>query len=250
MKVGREEMIGMLVAVESWVKRDHAAEWKEWIARCERIAERVSAIAGVSASVAREPGASLSNRSPRVTIRWDSRVLEITGATVLRLLDDGEPRIVAGGAGGPQTDLDGDTGISITSAMMSPGDEKIVARRIVEILSATHRLRPPDPLVYPALNLSGRWNVTIQYAAGRAVHTLHLQQNGNRVEGTHQGDFLARDIAGTISADRITLASTVTERHGDALSYRFTGSVLPGGTLSGSLDLGEYLTATWTAQRG
>ena len=35
MKVGREEMIGMLVAVESWVKRDHEAEWKQWVARCE-----------------------------------------------------------------------------------------------------------------------------------------------------------------------------------------------------------------------
>ena len=34
MKVGREEIVGMLVAVESWVKRDHAAEWKQWVARC------------------------------------------------------------------------------------------------------------------------------------------------------------------------------------------------------------------------
>ena len=33
MKVGREEMVGMLVAVESWVKRDHEAEWKQWVAR-------------------------------------------------------------------------------------------------------------------------------------------------------------------------------------------------------------------------
>ena len=42
MKVGREEMIGMLVAVESWVKRDHAAEWKQWVARCEYIANRLT----------------------------------------------------------------------------------------------------------------------------------------------------------------------------------------------------------------
>ncbi len=42
MKVGREEIVGMLVAVESWVKRDHEAEWKQWIARCEHIAARVS----------------------------------------------------------------------------------------------------------------------------------------------------------------------------------------------------------------
>ena len=30
-KVGREETLGMLAAVEAWVKRDHAAEWKTWL---------------------------------------------------------------------------------------------------------------------------------------------------------------------------------------------------------------------------
>ena len=49
MKIGREEMIGMLVAVESWVTRDHAAEWKQWVARCEHIADRVAKIPGVTA---------------------------------------------------------------------------------------------------------------------------------------------------------------------------------------------------------
>ncbi|MEO5742891.1 MAG: hypothetical protein ABIS29_20075, partial [Vicinamibacterales bacterium] len=83
---------------------------------------------------------------------------------------------------------------------------------------------------------------------GRATHTLHLQQDGNRLEGTHQGDFLAREISGTIDGDIVTLASIVTERHGDALTYRFSGRVADQ-TLSGSLDMGEYLDATWTAQR-
>src|SRR5688572_347447 len=100
MKVGREEMIGMLVAVESWVKRDHQAEWQTWIDRCEHIAGRVSKIPGVSATVQREPGASLSNRSPRVTIRWTSTELGLTGADASDLLDKGTPRIALAGAGG------------------------------------------------------------------------------------------------------------------------------------------------------
>src|SRR5690606_31454574 len=44
MKVGREEMIGMLLAVESWVKRDHEAEWAHWVTRCRHIAERVQQV--------------------------------------------------------------------------------------------------------------------------------------------------------------------------------------------------------------
>ena len=251
MKVGREEVIGMLVAVESWVKRDHQAEWAEWVARCDYIAERASKVAGISAQVQREPGASLSNRSPRVTLRWDSQQLGVTGAEVSDLLENGEPRIAlggGGGGGGGGRELPGDSGISITSAMMQPGDEKVVAQRIVDVLSAKHTLKPVETPATPASNLSGGWDVEIEDAASGTTHRLHLQQNGNRLDGIHQGNFLTRDITGTISGDTVTLSSNVAERHGDSLNYRFRGKV-SGDTLSGDLDLGEYRTATWTARR-
>ena len=254
MKVGREEMIGMLVAVENWVKRDHHAEWGEWVARCEYIADRVAKIPGVTASIQREPGASLSNRSPRVTIRWDSKTLGLTGADAADLLDKGEPRIALGGSGGgggrggQSQQLPGDTGISIVSAMMTAGDEKIVAQRIVQVLSARHTLAPAQVPAPPIADLSGRWEIEIKYAASTTLHTLHLRQDGNRLEGLHQGNFLSRDIAGTISGDTVFLASNVTERHGDALTYRFTGRTTAE-TMEGTLDMGEYLGATWMANR-
>ena len=50
------------------------------------------------------------------------------------------------------------------------------------------------------------------------------------------------------TGDAINIASNVSERHGEALSYRFTGT-LAGGSLSGDLDMGEYLKAKWTARR-
>src|SRR4029078_8483003 len=50
-KVGREEMMGMLAAVEAWTKRDHAAEWKTWLSWLDEIAKRVSVIDGVTTSV-------------------------------------------------------------------------------------------------------------------------------------------------------------------------------------------------------
>jgi uncharacterized pyridoxal phosphate-dependent enzyme len=248
MKVGREEIVGMLIAVERWVARDHAAEWKEWVARCDDIADRASTVPGVTPTVQRQPGASLSNRSPRVTLRWDSRKLGITGSEVADLLDKGEPRITLQAGATQAQSPEGDSSISVTSAMMSSGDEKIVAQRIVEILSASRNLKPAAAPTPPAANLSGRWEIEIQYAAGRGTHTLHLQQNGDQLKGTHQGNFLGRDIAGTINGDHVTLSSVVTERHGDALTYRFSGK-LSGDTLGGSLDMGEYLAAAWTARR-
>ena len=249
MKVGREEIVGMLVAVESWVKRDHEAEWKQWIARCEHIAARVSKVAGVTTTIRKEPGGR-SNRSPRLAIRWTAASLGITGAEVSQILDSTEPRIGLGGGGrgGDGEELAGDTGISIGAAMMQPGDEKVVADRVYQVLSAKRSPRQVETPAQPSANVSGRWAVEIKYAASATTHTVHLIQNGSRLEGTHQGDFLTRDISGTIAGDAVSLASSITERHGDALTYRFTGTVT-GDAMSGSLSLGEYLSATWTARR-
>ena len=79
-KVGREETIGMLAAVEAWVKRDHEAEWKTWLSWLDTIAKRVSTIDGVKTAV-REP-TGLSNHSPSLTISWDPAKLHITGEEV------------------------------------------------------------------------------------------------------------------------------------------------------------------------
>jgi uncharacterized pyridoxal phosphate-dependent enzyme len=249
MKVGREEMVAMLTAVESWVKRDHAAEWNEWVARCQYIGDRVLKIAGVTASVKREPDEGLSNRSPSVAIRWDSAALGITGQELADVLYNTEPRITLNASRTGRThDGAGDTGVSIVVSMMTSGEEKIVARRIADVLSAKHTPTSEEAPAPPAADVSGRWHVEIRYAAGSTTHGMHLRQEGNQLGGLHQGDFLTRDISGTISGDTVSLASTVTERHGDALSYRFKGSVT-GDSMSGSLDLGEYRTATWTARR-
>ena len=250
MKVGREEIVGMVVAVESWVKRDHAAEWKQWVARCDHIAGQVSKVNGVQAFVQREADEGLSNRSPRVTIRWNSQQLGITGAEAADILLKTEPRIALGGAGRPAQGQEsaGDTGLAVVTAMLADGDEKIVAQRITQVLSEPRAPKPPETVASPAVDLTGRWEVAITYTASKTTHTLQLEQRGHRLEGLHQGDFLSRDISGTINGDAVSLASTVTERHGDALSYRFRGTV-SGDTIAGSLDMGEYLGATWSARR-
>ena len=248
MKVGREEVVAMLTAVESWVKRDQETEWKEWVNRADHIARRVSKIPGITATV-RTESEGRSNRSPAVSIRWDATALGITGPEVADILYNTEPRIALGGGGGrPSQPQVGDTGILLTSSMMAPGDEKVVADRVVQVLSAKRAPKPVEEPAPPVANLSGQWEIEIQYAASKTLHTVHLEQNGNQLQGTHRGNFLARDIAGTISGDAVSLASNVTERHGDSLRYRFSGKVA-GDTMSGALDMGEYLGAVWTARR-
>src|SRR5690349_2523179 len=133
-KVGREETIGMLAAVEAWVKRDHEGEWKTWLGWLDTISKRVTAIDGVKTSV-REP-TGLSNRSPELIITWDPAKLNITGDEVAEDLARNKPRIALGsGAGGGRRGVEPDprtTSISVTAWMMQPGDDKIVANRIYE----------------------------------------------------------------------------------------------------------------------
>jgi D-glucosaminate-6-phosphate ammonia-lyase len=250
MKVGREEVIGMLVAIESWVKRDHEAEWKEWVGRCDTIANRVTKIPGVTASVRREPGGR-GNRSPRVSIQWDSKKLGITGAEVTEILDTTEPRIVLGGGGGGrdgETQGGADTGISITAFQMAPGDDKIVAERVYQVLSAKQTLKPVAAPKPPAGNVSGHWKVDVQFAASKSIHTFDLVQDGARVKGTYQGDFRARELTGTIDGDTVAFATRLAESRGENLGFRFAGR-LNGDSMSGTIDMGEYLEASFTARR-
>jgi L-seryl-tRNA(Ser) seleniumtransferase len=192
----------------------------------------------------------LGNHSPGLSINWDPAKLGITGDEVTDILWTTEPRIALGGGGGGRSGraASNQTGISITAYMMAPNEVKIVADRIYEILSAKRPSWKPEELKTPATDLSGAWDVQITYAAGTGNHTFHVRQQGNRLVGTHQGDFVARDFTGTISGDDIRISSNVGEVHGAALSYRFTGK-LTGDSVSGALNMGEYLNATWTAKR-
>jgi L-seryl-tRNA(Ser) seleniumtransferase len=249
MKIGKEEIMGMMMAVEMWTRRDHKAEMNQWISWMEYIAKRVSAVPGVTATVQGEPR-ELSNKSPGLNIRWDGAKLGITGAELTKILFTTEPRITVGGGGGRPRGGGGstETGISITAYMMQPGDEKVAAERLYTLLSNPPKMPPQAAPKPPVADLSGQWDVHIEYVGASSDHTLHLRQQGDQIIGSHQGDYVSREIYGSIDGDSVRLASSYTEENGDNLSYEFVGTVSEG-AISGSLDLGEYLTAKWSAKR-
>lgn len=246
-KVGREETLGMLAAVETWVKRDHAAEWKTWVGWLDTISKRVAAIDGVKTAV-REPN-DLSNKSPSLAITWDVAALNVMGDDVAEELATTKPRIAvgAGGGGGRAAQAaPGTTGITITAWQMQPGDDKIVAERVYAVLS---RKRPPrtTTMPAPAADVSGRWDVDVEFFSSRSQHTLQIEQDGNWIQGSHRGDFSTRELVGMIEGNTVTLRS-VDQRPGNSITFIFAGT-LANGTISGPIHLGEYLTAKFTAKR-
>jgi uncharacterized pyridoxal phosphate-dependent enzyme len=246
LKVGKEDAIGMLMAVEMWIKRDHEAEWKRWNEWLGYIAGRVSTVSGVTTSVALPEG--LSNRTPSLRILWDQQKVGLSGEAVVRTLNDGEPRITlvtarGGGQGQPVQ-----TGVAITPYMMAAGEERIIADKLHALLSKPPAQPPPPPTLAPAADLTGQWTVRIQYAAATSIHTLHLTQKGNDIGGLHQGEFMTREVSGTIDGDAVRVRSAFSEQHGDSINLTFAVKVT-GDQMSGALDMGEYLGATWTATR-
>src|SRR6266702_394431 len=92
LKVAKEEIMGLVAAVEGWTKRDHAAEWKQWEGWLATIRESVSAIPTVRTEVLQPSGPS--NYAPQLQVSWDSQKVGITGTELADLLLNGNPRII------------------------------------------------------------------------------------------------------------------------------------------------------------
>ncbi len=239
-KVGREEMIGMMAAVETWLKRDHDAEYKSWMSRLNIIAKKSLTIEGVKTSIS-EP-VELSNKHPTLWVTWDPAKFNVTGYEIAEELGSTKPRVAVGS----KDQSDGNTSIDIVSSHMQEGEAEIVADRVFEILSRK-RTAKSNAMAAPAGNLSGQWDVNVNFFSSTIKHTFNLQQDGNWINGSHKSQFDERSIGGTIEGKQVKLSSTIT-RPGDQITFYFSG-IVNGDTFSGDIHMGEYRTAKFSASR-
>jgi len=245
LKVGKEEIMGMLAAVEMWMKRDHQAEWRAWEEWLNHIATSVKRIDGVTTEVT-QPDQDLSNRSPRLAIHWDGARPNITGQELSKLVLDTDPRIVVAGARGNR-DGDKASSVFIIPYMMLPGDDKVVAERLYAVLANPPKFPDPEPAPSPSVTVSGQWDARLEFGRGSANHTIVLEQDGAKLVGTHHGEFYQGDLSGTVSGNQVRFR-TSNRAEGTELSYEFTG-VVDGGKITGTVNLGEYGKTTWIGQK-
>jgi len=124
MKVNKEEMLGILAALESFMTRDHAAEWAEWERRANLIIASVTAVPGVKAEMYLP---EIFNRWPHIRVTWDEAANGIKRADVAHKLRAGEPSIFI---------LSLENALDLGVITLKPGEDKIVARRLVQELRA------------------------------------------------------------------------------------------------------------------
>jgi uncharacterized pyridoxal phosphate-dependent enzyme len=148
MKVGKEEIIGCLTALETWLNLDEKKIYSEWNGRIDRIRKLVDTVPGVKTDVyIPEDG----NRYPTLRIYWDQSAWGLTTSACVRMLRENDPIIEVLGADNPSlvsTVREGNPNrkerkeadhIELVSMTIKPGEEIIVGKKLREILSAAKK---------------------------------------------------------------------------------------------------------------
>ena len=124
-KVGKEEIVGMVKALECYLQENHDALNKEWQHRLELVSAEVSKVPGVTTKFYVP---DIANHVPHMEIRWDKRI-SATPREVNAALRKGQPAIVL------STGEEGEV-LSLNSFMLQPGEDKIIAEAVVAVLKA------------------------------------------------------------------------------------------------------------------
>jgi L-seryl-tRNA(Ser) seleniumtransferase len=121
-KVGKEEIIGMIKALELYLAEDHDALAREWQQRLNTVSTQITKIPGVSTAFFTP---DLANHVPHMQITWDTKI-SLTAQQASQKLRAGTPSIAIGGG-------EGRPGLAMSSFMLQPGEEQIIAEQMVKL---------------------------------------------------------------------------------------------------------------------
>jgi len=238
LKVSKEAIVGMLRAVEIWrTERNVQADFREWESWYAEISEVITRVPGVQAEVR---GPVRGGPFPVLNVYWDPEKIGLTARQVGRMLLEGDPRIMTHAEGEGHSFL-------LRPVAMKAGEHKIVAQRLHEVFSSAPARTEIPQQHPPAVDISGAWDVDIDYEVGSSRHKLFLVTHGNRVTGFHEGWAYRGDLTGEMDGSMMKLRSSL-PADGNHLFYVFSGVVTEDG-ISGDVELGEYGRARWRAQR-
>ena len=140
MKVAKEEIVGLVAAVDWLLAQDEDAMQSEFRRRAERIAESVKSLPGIETRISVPP---VANHVPHLIITYDPNRIKLTGKEVMAKMREGTPRIElnpASGGGSASKGLESSTNTVVVGVwMLQPGEDAVVGRRLHEVLTAAAR---------------------------------------------------------------------------------------------------------------
>lgn len=243
LKVSKEEVAGMVKAVEllRTGKRNRDAEDTEWRSWFRHITDTVSKVPGVSGAII-EP--KDKQYYPTMKVVWDPQKIGLTAGEIGKMLLEGEPRIMthAGLSEGDQA-----SEMLLRPAAMWPGEYKLVAERLYEILSKAPGPRAKPQYAAPTGDVGGLWEAELRFSVGSARHTFYLDPKGNNISGQYTGRLVKGPLRGHIDGNQVEFSGGG-RIEGASLRYTYKGT-FDGNQISGAVELGEYGTARFSATR-
>jgi len=122
-KVGKEEIVGMIKALELYLNENHEALSREWQSRLDNIARQLAKVQGVNTSFFTP---DIANHVPHLQITWDAGRIHLTPEEAAKWLRNAKPPIAIGSG-------EGRPGLAMNSFMLQPGEDKIVAEQLAKM---------------------------------------------------------------------------------------------------------------------
>jgi uncharacterized pyridoxal phosphate-dependent enzyme len=120
-KIGKEEIVGMVKALEIYLNQDHEAITREWWNRLDEISRQITRVAGISTAYFVP---EVANHVPHMQINWDPRRISLTPEQAANSLQQSKPSIILASS---------EIGLSMNSFMLQPGENRIIADRLVQL---------------------------------------------------------------------------------------------------------------------
>jgi D-glucosaminate-6-phosphate ammonia-lyase len=225
MKIGKEDVVGVIAALEAWFARDLPFTMKGWMDDLETIARIINASPGVSSEILPPDE---GDKVPLIRINWDYSSLPVHGLELRRQLLEGEPRILLDEmSAGPGT-------ITIEVFSLQPGEARIVGEAISTALKESKGVVKVE---LASVFISGEWDFEVMFSRWPRKHQVTLVQNGEILCGQQVSPKFAGSVTGSVNGNEICLVFEDTYE-GAIITYHFTG-VIDGGKMKGDVMLGS-----------
>jgi hypothetical protein len=175
---------------------------------------------------------------------WDPNKIGLTAGEIGKMLLEGEPRIMTHAGLSESNEA---TEMLLRPAAMWPEEYKVVADRLHEILSKAPGPRNRPEHAAPVGDVSGLWEARLEFSVGSAKHTFYLDPKGNTLSGHYNGRRVQGPLKGHIDGAKVVFSGGG-RIEGASLRYTYKGT-FDGKQISGTVDLGEYGTARFSATR-
>lgn len=224
MKIGKEQIVGAVAAVERWFALDHETEQQGWRDRLELVRNRLQPINALKLGMY-----ELAGGIPRLQVDWSDCQPDLTYSELKEALLARRPRILIDDFGGT------DTSTMINPFALDDDGAALVAEALFESLTAS---RPDgDDQTILEIDVTGEWTVTIEFATGPVEHRLILNNQDDALSGVHKTPYGDGEGTGALTGDGFDI-QIFHEVEGCFVGYRFVADTCASDRMSGVIDLG------------